>query len=148
MRTTIFILLLSVGFIFCACQKENTEPTFILGDTTTKTYIQTTEGVWQSVKLNGYFENVPHGVSLPWNEVRGLQGNWYFSVLLTIDNTDPDMVIQVLSESTPIYTATIMEMGQTKRLAFLQLKNHQGEPITIQSLSKNAHIAAQLIFNQ
>jgi hypothetical protein len=145
MRKTILFLLFST-FILAACQRQNTSPAFIVGDTTTKTLVQTSEGAWQSIKLNGYIENIPSGVSLPWNEVRGLQGDWSFTMNLTIENQDPDMVIQVLIGDSLLYTAPISKVGFSRKLAFFSLKNMKGDPIKIQAISNKSFVAAQLAF--
>ena len=144
MRKT-FFLFLAFAVSFSACRNDYAH-TFIVGNTTDKTHIQTTEGIWQSVKIDTYVENLPSAASLTWDEVRGLQGDWGLNIFLDMDNTDPQTMIQIIVGDKVAYSLKFSKEGSVKRVLYLPLKNMQGEAIKIQALSYNCKIAAQLNF--
>jgi len=70
----IFILLALV-FTIVSCSKE-VQHSFTVGDITDVQQIATTEGGYETLKINSFSDGLPNGVSLSWNELQGLTGNW------------------------------------------------------------------------
>lgn len=102
-KVLLFFLACSV---LMSCHKEPQLLQFTVGDITIKQTVQSTEGEAAPLKINSYSDgNLPSGVSLSWNGVQGLSGEW--AVEVNYNNTKPKCIMQlvqgdtVISEFTP-----------------------------------------------
>ncbi len=147
MRNSISPLWLFFLLIFLSCQKE-TDFSFIVGDDTYLTQVNSTEGGSVDVPINKYSDNLPHDVGLTWNELSGMKGQWSVTLQYNAqNNTDPKTVIQFQENGRIIHEVQVTRLGDSTKQRQFSFYAQNGK-IKVSVVSKSCEVGVRLVFNR